>query len=194
MRQSQVVCNHVGMTKSGAGEPLPDDVTFAVNVKKLRERRGWSMNDLAERLQEEGLGNFHPTTVSRVESGQRSVRVGEVAAFEKALASSLAYMLQPADDVKLVNDLLLQLQEFRGQMSGYVDATRSLLAMVDEIKETQTHLRKTLTGLDEHWEQVEAAGWGKGIEIQIEGARELADLDLVELTVEEVQSHYGVDK
>lgn len=182
------------MAKRETKDPLPGDITFAANVKKLRERRGWSMNDLAQRLREEGLENFHPTTVSRIESGQRAVRVGELPAFEKALASSMGYMLQAFGDAKLVHDLLLQMQEFQASWSAVISAEEALLRETDALKEVQDRLADTLRELKDHWEQVEVTGWGKGIEPEVEGAESWSEFDVAQHVIETVRSRYGVDK
>lgn len=152
------------------------------------------MNDLAQRLQEEGLENIHPTTVSRIESGQRAVRVGELPAFEKALASNVGYMLQRFGDAKLVHDLLLQMQEFQKAWSSVLNAEDALLKEADDLRAVQAQMTETLVDLKDHWEQVEVTGWGKGIEPEIEGAENWAEFDVAEHLIAVVKSHYGVDK
>ncbi|WFR84649.1 helix-turn-helix transcriptional regulator [Arthrobacter sp. Y-9] len=57
--------------------PGTPDELFGLAVKQLRENEGWTMSELATRLSDAGLTNFHPTTVARMERGERPVRLSE---------------------------------------------------------------------------------------------------------------------
>lgn len=52
---------------------------FGKNLKLERERRGWTQEQLAQKLRDAGLQS-HWATVSKIENGERSVRVDEAAA------------------------------------------------------------------------------------------------------------------
>ena len=53
---------------------------FRERIKQEREQRGWSQAALAEKLKGNGLKGFYATTVAKVESGERAVRIDEAAA------------------------------------------------------------------------------------------------------------------
>lgn len=56
------------------------DELFGFGVKDRREQLGWSMTELATRLRKKGLDNFHPTTIGRMERGERPIRLSEAQA------------------------------------------------------------------------------------------------------------------
>lgn len=68
---------------------IPTDAHFGAMVQASRELKGWSMTEFASRLREVGLTNFHPTTVSRLERGERPVRLGEAAVIANVLDTQL---------------------------------------------------------------------------------------------------------
>lgn len=72
---------------------MDEDERFRLTVKRLREQRGWSQAQLAEKLRDQGFSQFHPTTVSRVEKGDRAVRLAEARAFAKAFDRTVSEML-----------------------------------------------------------------------------------------------------
>ena len=70
-----------------------DDELFGLSVRRWREERGWSMADLNDRLIQEGLANFHPTTVGRIERGERPVRLIEAKAIAAVLNATVEELL-----------------------------------------------------------------------------------------------------
>lgn len=54
------------------------DANTGSAIQLRRESRGWSKNLFSQLLQSAGLENFHPTTISRTETGERSLRVAEI--------------------------------------------------------------------------------------------------------------------
>lgn len=78
------------------GNPLVAmaDAKFAHNVRVVRERQGQSKAALAAELQRNGLSNFHPTTVARLEAGERRVTVGEAVVISSVLGLDLETMLE----------------------------------------------------------------------------------------------------
>lgn len=62
---------------------------FGLEVKARREEQKWSMTEFANLLKQAGLENFHPTTVSRMESGQRPVRLSEAVIIAHVLGDTL---------------------------------------------------------------------------------------------------------
>ena len=79
-------CLHVPRTD---GNP---DENFAVNVRVARERRGWSQAEFSQKLRDAGLTNFHQTTVSRVEKGERVVRLGEAQVIAATLGTLVDFL------------------------------------------------------------------------------------------------------
>ena len=65
---------------------------FRKQLRKERERLGWSQADLAEKLSKAGVPMIH-TTIAKIEGGDRAVRVDEAAGIAEALDVPLDWML-----------------------------------------------------------------------------------------------------
>lgn len=76
------------MTTAGSDE------AFGREVQAKREDRCWSKTELAAKLSTAGLKNFHPTTVSRMESGERAVRLSEALTIADVLGLRLDALSQ----------------------------------------------------------------------------------------------------
>ena len=82
------------MDKKLAGERL-----LAQRVKALREARGWSQTDLAQRVSEAGC-SIHQTAISRIEKssakdGRRAIALDEAIAFAQAFDVPLDRLIAP---------------------------------------------------------------------------------------------------
>ncbi|MES9804970.1 helix-turn-helix domain-containing protein [Streptomyces cinereoruber] len=71
--------------------------TVAENVRRLREKRGWSTYNLSAKLKEVGRP-IAPSAVAKVERAERRVDVGDLAALAAVLDASPAALLLPLDD------------------------------------------------------------------------------------------------
>jgi transcriptional regulator with XRE-family HTH domain len=74
------------------GKQTRIETYFRNRLKNERERRGWSLADMANRLSDKGI-NFHMTTVAKIEAGQRAVRIDEAAAIADLFEVSLDALL-----------------------------------------------------------------------------------------------------
>lgn len=68
---------------------------FVEAMRSAREILGWSQGEFARRLKKAGLRNFHQTTVSRIEQGERPVRLAEAAIIARVLGQDLDSMTAP---------------------------------------------------------------------------------------------------
>lgn len=83
------------MNKKPAPLGSDDESWFIDNMKTLRERKGWSQGELARNVAALGWDAFHQTTISRIEKGERPVRLAEARGIAAALDSSVAQMTSP---------------------------------------------------------------------------------------------------
>lgn len=74
-----------------SGDPLDD--YFAKNMTRLREAAGLSQAEMVQKLRDQGWKNVHPTTISRIEKGERPVRLSESARIAKVLEQDLTRMM-----------------------------------------------------------------------------------------------------
>jgi transcriptional regulator with XRE-family HTH domain len=66
---------------------------FGERVRNGRKPLNWSQADLSKRLSANGFPHIYPTTVAKIESGERSVRVEEAAAIADLYGTSLDALL-----------------------------------------------------------------------------------------------------
>ena len=80
------------------------DELLGMRVKSERERRGWSQSQMATMLGDIGIHAMHPTTVAKIEAGDRSVRVTEAAALADLFGITVDALLgrQGQDDSTLI--------------------------------------------------------------------------------------------
>jgi transcriptional regulator with XRE-family HTH domain len=67
------------------------------NIRRHRERRGWSYKELSERLTQVGRG-IHIVDLGWVETGERRVDVDDLVALAAALEVGVEDLLQPPAD------------------------------------------------------------------------------------------------
>jgi transcriptional regulator with XRE-family HTH domain len=70
-----------------------DERRFVQNMRRLRAARGVSQTELARRVSALGVPGFHQQTVTRIEAGDRPVRLNESTAIAAALGTDLEQML-----------------------------------------------------------------------------------------------------
>ncbi|MFC6715096.1 helix-turn-helix domain-containing protein [Branchiibius cervicis] len=109
-----------------------EDELFARNLRRQRESLGWSQAELAERLQEAGLAQIYPTTVSRIEKGERIVRLSEGAQIARTLQTDISAMtrLLPEEAAELreaMIDVELAAGELRRAATAFEKAQLKLL-------------------------------------------------------------------
>ncbi|WP_422742151.1 helix-turn-helix transcriptional regulator [Mycobacterium sp. WMMD1722] len=65
---------------------------FRNRVKAERDRHGWSQAEMAKRLSDNGI-DLHPTTIHKIEKGDRTVRVDEAVGIAELFGVSLDALL-----------------------------------------------------------------------------------------------------
>lgn len=67
---------------------------FIENLRRARERKGWSLTEFSRHMREDLRWTvFHPTTMTRIEAGERKVRLEEADALAFGLGMDLADLL-----------------------------------------------------------------------------------------------------
>ena len=96
--------------------PRTRDELIGANLALLREAKGYRQSDLAERLQELGLSQMHQNTISRIEKGERPLRLSEAEDIAKALGMPL-WNLTAHREVARVSVLLQEIYDARRTLS-----------------------------------------------------------------------------
>lgn len=117
------------------------EARFVAAMKRLREASQWSQGQMARRMTELGWKGFHQTTISRIEKGERPVRLGEAQGIAVALNVTVDQMIRTDAETAEGSDLeraaaavrgLYRLQgEFNarvGTMTWLVDEARRALS------------------------------------------------------------------
>lgn len=87
-----------------------EEALFRSAVKRLRKESNWLQKDLADKMVEAGWKDYSQTTVSRLESGQRPVTLGESRAIAKIFKVSLADMISEQTEAPRKIQQLLRTQ------------------------------------------------------------------------------------
>lgn len=161
--------------------PVPevDEERFRQNMREGRESRGWSQGEMSKRLIEAGWPIFHQTTISRIEAGERPVKLGEARAIAAILGKSLSDMVVPAAEA-------LWLSVLESEMKSVRESRDEIEKSVRELKERQDVLRSTVRAIDE----IGASGWeDPTVKTKTIRNREIAQI-LLEWTPESIISAF----
>lgn len=104
------------------GKQSSVETRFRERVKRERERRGLSQSDLAKQLSAKGIHSIYATTVAKIESGERAVRIDEAAALADLFGVSTDALMGRAttaerDRLYAVRDAALQARFTLGGIS-----------------------------------------------------------------------------
>lgn len=97
---------------------------------------------MARRMTDAGWPGFHQTTISRLEKGDRPVRLGEARGIAQVLGTLVGQMILPAEESRSLRNLELAWQ-------GLKDATRYLDASIHDFEVARQTLRYELSQWDD---------------------------------------------
>ncbi|MBE4716752.1 helix-turn-helix transcriptional regulator [Pseudarthrobacter sp. AB1] len=169
------------------GPGAEEEAHFIAAVKRIREELGWSQGELAKRMSDSGWEGFHQTTISRIEKGERPVRLGEARGLAKALGALVGQMLLPAEQSKTLRDLELSVVNAE-------KAATAIAASAQELLGTQTSLQYELEEALEISVDESADDWVRErYSSVIEAARRALKMTPNGVMKEFLESYYGVD-
>jgi transcriptional regulator with XRE-family HTH domain len=117
------------------------EVRFRERVKLERDRREWSQADLSKLLQRKGLEHIYPTTVAKIESGERAVRIDEATAIAELFEVSVDALLgrnvdRRSDLAYTLRSVLTTARQSAQQTAAIADALAVSVADLDALKFT----------------------------------------------------------
>lgn len=122
-----------------------NDSRYGRRLRVLREERGWTQAFVVARLQELGASHMNASTLSRVESGTRPVRLAEAKVFSTLFGATLDDLTSEDYRFGLVStaqalerDARRHLNDFRASVIKFTESQRDLAEtqqMLDEILE-----------------------------------------------------------
>lgn len=127
-----------------SGEQYTDrERAFAREVQRLREDRSWTLAEMAEALQREGIDYASTMTVSRTEKLQRPVRMIEAIAYGRIFDRTVYELSEPdahADlldramkDVRTFREHLAQARSLEHRMAKDLEEMKHWLNMINQI-------------------------------------------------------------
>lgn len=133
------------MSSAESHESPDTDKVFGRRVERLRERHEWSQTELARKMKEKGFSAFHQTTISRVEKGERPVRLGEAVAFSEIFNRPLESMLA-APSVELAPEGAIMRAFIDRTVNWQNDAIQAITKFmwcIENVKEARTEFLET---------------------------------------------------
>lgn len=153
----------------------PTEEVFGQRLRENRTAARLSQRELAEEMQAEGF-DWHQTTVQRVETGKRSVRLSEAVVIARILGITLDLMLRPPrDDQRGLKDEFELISEQYNLL--YDQHTYAQL----QVRAANANLANAIKERDARQKYAEQVG------------TELQRLDLVRRSIATAVSHLGDD-
>jgi transcriptional regulator with XRE-family HTH domain len=115
------------------------ETSFRERMKQERGDRGWSQADLSKLLQGRGLEHIYPTTVAKIESGERAVRIDEATAiadlFDVSVDALLGRKVTPGNDLEyILRAVLNTARQSAEQTAAIADALGDNLVDLDALE------------------------------------------------------------
>ena len=110
---------------SNAGDGAGVNEQFGSLMKAAREGRGWSQRKLAEMLNEQGL-RLDPSAVTRIETGQREVKLREAVIIAETVGLELANLRSAANI-----DRALEVSQAVAEFADLAQIARIQIARID---------------------------------------------------------------
>lgn len=106
------------------GRETSVEARFRERIRREREERKLSQAELAEMLGGKGIKGIYPTTIAKIESGERAVRIDEAAALADLFEVSVDALMGRSPDSQ-TSELAFELRNLR-------DTTRRFYLQVHE--------------------------------------------------------------
>ncbi|OBF96439.1 hypothetical protein A5790_05260 [Mycobacterium sp. 852002-51152_SCH6134967] len=121
------------------------DERFGDWLKAERTRRGWSQPQLADMLTDEGIAPMHATTIAKIESASRSVRINEAVGIANLFGASLDWVLGREPDDSTLTFAMANVMSYAGT------AERQTLSAA----QTAADLEEILADIDQRFEAMQ---------------------------------------
>ena len=168
-----------------SGPGAEEEMHFIASVKRIREELGWSQGELAKRMSDSGWEGFHQTTISRIEKGERPVRLGEARGLAKALGALVGQMILPDEESKTLRDLELSVMRVE-------QAAKDLAYSAHDLLGQQTVLEHDLIDATEVSVSDSADSWvTERYAYVMEAARRALDLTPYSVLEESLKAYHG---
>lgn len=114
---------------------------FRENMRATRDQEGISQGELSKRLIDAGWPVFHQTTVARIESGNRPVKLDEADAIAQALNSTLPVLIAPPHALEILYTVTRDTALLLESHDDAVERLRHLAAVRQSLKLSMSQLK-----------------------------------------------------
>lgn len=121
------------MTEEHAADSLTHESNLARRVQLERERRGWSLSDLARRMTAAGY-TLHPSAIHKIEKGTRRITLNEAVVYAQVFELTLGAMLLDPGVLATKEGLRLW-KKYEQARERYMAARRELDGIESELLE-----------------------------------------------------------
>lgn len=125
------------------GPGSEDEESFRLSMKRMREERGWTQAELANRMTDSGWSGMYQMTIGRMEKGVRPIRIGEARGLAKVFGVTVGMMIAPSESsrpIEELKDTVLKLDalksSLRSSMEDYWNISGSVLP--EEIEQAES--------------------------------------------------------
>ena len=102
-------------------------IHFRKKARHEREQRGWSQADVAKKLIAKGIDKIHPTTVAKIESGDREVKLDEATAIADLFDMSLDVLVARHSTERREDELTYYLRQLRDNARRHASQVGALV-------------------------------------------------------------------
>lgn len=113
------------------GRESASQAHFRKKARRGREERGWSQAEMAKRLQEKGIDSMYPTTVAKIEAGEREVKLDEATAVADLFEMSLDELVARDSNKRREDDISFYLRELRDNARKYAGQIADLSSTIN---------------------------------------------------------------
>lgn len=139
----RVAYQHNESNRTEVWDERGPEATLAEELRKWRAARGWSQQDVADRMSRNFGYGWHQTTVARIEGRARPLRLNETVALAMLFDVDLAQLLRPPQATVAEIEQLRRreaeltareqaLAEMRDRVRRQLDDVHQEMAMVDQ--------------------------------------------------------------
>lgn len=111
------------------------DQRFGEWLRAERVRRGWTQPQLADMLNDRGIAPMHTTTIAKIESAGRSVRINEAVAVADLFGASLDWVLGREPDDSTFTFAMTNVSSYAGTAGRHTTSAAQTAADLADILE-----------------------------------------------------------
>jgi transcriptional regulator with XRE-family HTH domain len=147
------------------------DSEYGKRLKGLRENTGMTQAEVVDRLRAEGVRYMNASTLSRIESGARAVRLSEAEAFSRIYRFPLSMLTARGTVFRLLESANRDHREARRKYVQFRD-------LVADLAEIQTTMPGRIRGMEILREEVSDEDTRREIDMLIKNLHHFGEMDL----------------